>query len=194
LPRLGGLRLQTITGAHLNGLYRELEQAGLSVSTRKLTHAVLSRAFRDAVRWGQLVRSPAAMADPPAVTRTRVTAWTATELGRFLDHVEGDRLFGLWRLAAMSGMRRGELAGLTWRHLDLDAGRQLVPTRGGASFGPPKSARSRRGIAIDSVTVAVLREHRRHPAARADGRRGMSTSTSTWCSATSSAGRSIPSG
>jgi integrase len=62
-------------------------------------------------------------------------------------------------------MRRGELAGLTWRCLDLDGARlevsqQLVPTRGGVSFGPPKSARSRRTIALDPATVDALRDHR----------------------------------
>ena len=62
-------------------------------------------------------------------------------------------------------MRRGELAGLTWRCLDLDAGRlsveqQVLPTRGGVSFGPPKSARSRRTVALDPVTVDALRAHR----------------------------------
>lgn len=164
VPRIGHVRLQTLSGGHLNGLYRELEQAGLSVSTRRLTHAVLHRSLRDAVRWGRLVRNPADLADPPAASRTRVQAWTAGELGRFLEQVEGDRLFALWRLAATTGLRRGELAGLTWRTLDLDAGRlsveqQLVPTRGGASFGPPKSARSRRTVALDSETVRNLREH-----------------------------------
>jgi integrase len=62
-------------------------------------------------------------------------------------------------------MRRGELAGRTWRYLDLDGARlsveqQLVPTRGGVSFGPPKSARSRRTIALDAETVDALRAHR----------------------------------
>jgi hypothetical protein len=52
LPGLGHLRLQAVTGGHLNGLYRELEDEGLSPASRLLTHAVLSRAFRDAVRWG----------------------------------------------------------------------------------------------------------------------------------------------
>jgi integrase len=165
LPTLGHLRLQALTGGHLNSLYRELEQDGLSVATRRLTHAVLSRALKDAVRWGRLVRSPAAMADPPAAGRSRAQAWTARELGRFLEHVRGDRLFALWRLAATTGMRRGELAGLTWRCLDLEGARlsveqQLIPTRGGVSFGPPKSARSRRTIALDGKTVRTLREHR----------------------------------
>src|SRR5918994_4570607 len=62
-------------------------------------------------------------------------------------------------------MRRGELAGLTLRCLDLAGARlaveqQLVPTQGGATFGPPKSSRSRRTIALDPETVRVLGEHR----------------------------------
>jgi integrase len=105
------------------------------------------------------------MADPPSRGRSRVEAWTAGELRRFLDHVADDRLFALWRLGATTGMRRGELAGLTWRALDLDGARlsveqQLIPTTGGASFGPPKSARSRRTIALDPETVDALRRHR----------------------------------
>src|SRR5215203_543229 len=51
VPYLGHRRLQALTGGHLNGLHRDLQQAGLSVSTRRLTHAVLHRALRDAVRW-----------------------------------------------------------------------------------------------------------------------------------------------
>ena len=105
------------------------------------------------------------MADPPAADRSRAQAWTAKELTRFLEHVRHDRLFPLWRLAATTGMRRGELAGLTWRCLDLDGARlsveqQLLPTRGGVSFGPPKSARSRRTVALDEETDRMLREHR----------------------------------
>ncbi len=165
VPRLGHVRLQALTGGHLNAFYRELEQAGLSVVTIRNTHAVLHRALRDAVRWGKLVRNPAGMADPPRAERSRAQAWTAKELVRFLEHVQGDRLFPLWRLAATTGMRRGELLGLTWRCLDLEGARlaveqQLVPTVGGCTFGPPKSARSRRTVALDADTVAALREHR----------------------------------
>jgi Arm DNA-binding domain/Phage integrase, N-terminal SAM-like domain len=91
LPRLGRVRLQAVTGGHLTGLYRELEDEGLSPASRRLTHAVLSRTFRDAVRWGRLVRNPAAAADPPAAAESRATARTEEELGRFLEQVKGDR-------------------------------------------------------------------------------------------------------
>jgi integrase len=59
-----------------------------------------------------------------------------------------------------------ELAGLTWRALDLDGARltveqQLTPAPGGGvAIGPPKSERSRRTIALDPETVDALREHR----------------------------------
>jgi integrase len=62
-------------------------------------------------------------------------------------------------------MRRGEQLGLTWRHLDLDGAllkveQQLLPTPGGVTFGPPKSKRSERTVALDIETVAALCHHR----------------------------------
>ena len=79
----------------------------------------------------------------------------------------GDQVFALWRLAATTGMRRGELLGLLWRHLDLDAARlrveqQLLPTRGGVSFGPPKKPEEANAIALDPTRHRrrSLRHHR----------------------------------
>jgi integrase len=162
VPELGSVRLQALSPGHLNGLYRSLEVAGLSANTRRLTHTVVRSALAEAVRWGKLVRNPATLAVRPKPPQSSARSWTATELRRFLEHVKGDRLFALWRLAATSGMRRAELAGLTWRTLDLDGAllsveQQLTP---GGGFGPPKSARSRRTIALDPETVNALRAHR----------------------------------
>jgi integrase len=162
---IGGVPLRALSGGHLTALYSELEREGLSVATRRLTHAVLRRSLNDAVRWGKLTRNPASAADPPALPRSNAQSWSARELRAFLAHVEGDRLFACWRLGGTTGMRRGELLGLTWRHLDLDAARlrveqQLLPTAGGVTFGPPKSRRSERTIALDVATVEALRHHR----------------------------------
>jgi integrase len=162
---IGSVPLRTLSPGHLNGLYAELEQAGLSASTRRQVHKVISRALKDAVRWGKLSRNPATLADPPALPRSHAQAWTASELRRFLQHVAGERLFAAWRLAATTGMRRGELLGLTWRELDFERSRlrvsqQVIPTKGGATFGPPKSRRSERTIALDAVTVEALDAHR----------------------------------
>jgi integrase len=164
-PHIGSLRLQSLSGAHLNTLYRKLEAQGLAPGTLHVVHPVIHRAIGDAVRWGRLVRNPVDSADPPATSDRRVQSWTATELAKFLEHVAGDRLFALWRLAATTGMRRGELLGLTWRYLDFSGARasveqQLLPTFGGPTLGPPKSTRSRRTVALDPETVEALRHHR----------------------------------
>ena len=162
---IGGIPLRSLTAGHFNALYAQLETEGLSIATRRVTHAVLRRALNDAVRWGKLARNPAGAADPPSLPRSRAQSWSARELRRFLEHVDDDRLYALWRLAATTGMRRGELLGLAWQTVDLDGGRlrveqQLVPTTGGCTFGPPKSRRSERTVALDAATVEALRRHR----------------------------------
>ncbi len=62
-------------------------------------------------------------------------------------------------------MRRGELLGLPWQLVDLESGRlrverQLIQTKGPVTFGPPKSRRSERSVALDAETVEALRRHR----------------------------------
>lgn len=158
---IGAVPLRALTGAHITALYVELEQDGLAVNSRRLIHSILHRALRDAVRWDKLTRNPAALADPPAAPRSRVQAWTATELRRFLEHVRDDRLYALWRLAATTGMRRGELLAVSHLALDLDAARLRVDRqlRADGCFGPPKSRRSERVVALDPETVVVLRRH-----------------------------------
>jgi integrase len=118
---IGAVPLRALNPGHFTALYAELEDGGLSASTMRVVHAVLRRALQDAVRWEKIRRNPAAAADPPAVPRSSAEAWTASELRRFLQHAEGDRLFALWRLAATTGMRRGELLAVTWQNVDLDA-------------------------------------------------------------------------
>lgn len=68
-------------------------------------------------------------------------------------------------MAATTGMCRSELLGLAWQTVNLDGGRlcveqQLVPTKGVATFGPPKSRRSERTIALDPDTIEALRRNR----------------------------------
>jgi integrase len=165
IPGLGPMPLQRVTPPVLLRLYREWQAGGLSAATCAHSHAILSRIFKDAVRWGRLARSPVPQVTPPRSEKARVTAWTEKELRRFLDYTQEDALWPLWKLALGSGMRRGEMLGLTWRALDLEAGKltveqQVVPAPGGIAFGPPKSERSRRTIPLGAGVVEALRKHR----------------------------------
>jgi integrase len=79
--------------------------------------------------------------------------WTAGELRRFLEHVQGERLYALWLLAASTGMRRGEVLALRWPDVDLGAGR--------ISIGQSKTAAGRRSVALDPGTVVALKAWRK---------------------------------
>src|SRR3712207_4075181 len=59
----------------------------------------------------------------PGAGPPRCGVWTPEQLRAFLTHARTDRLYAAWLLAATTGMRRGELAGLRWVDVDLDAGR-----------------------------------------------------------------------
>jgi len=94
--------------------------------------------------------------------------WTEEQVASFLQHVRGHRLHALWRTAATTGMRRGEVLGLTWPGFDpitrrLHVTQALVkgPRGGPPRFGPPKTDRGRRAVPLDPETVRVLQEHRR---------------------------------
>jgi integrase len=156
----------------LNALYAELLEngrcngkGGLSPRTVRYTHSVLRMALADAVGWKLLIRNVAASANPPAKAQagTKPT-WTAQQLRRFLEQVGDDRLYPAFLLAAMTGMRRGEVLGLGWGAVDLDGAkltveRSLVSVDYAVRMEEPKTAKGRRVIALDPATVAALKAH-----------------------------------
>ncbi|WP_246607010.1 site-specific integrase [Paractinoplanes toevensis] len=95
-----------------------------------------------------------------------MAVWTTEQTATFLAFVVSDRLAVMWWLIALRGLRRGEAAGLRWADVDLDAGVAMIEQQRIANgqmitVGPPKSAASRRVVALDRHTVRLLREHRR---------------------------------
>jgi len=164
VSHVGEVPLQQLTPPMLNSMYAELGKT-LSPRTVRYIHAILRRAFADAVKWNRLARNPLDSADPPSCRagggRTMRT-WSSPELARFLDCVRDDRLFACWRFLAMTGCRRGEALGLRWRDLDLDNGRATIVQTivGKRAVSEAKTDRGRRMIALDRATVAALRQHR----------------------------------
>ena len=177
LPYIGSIPLQRLTPEDLDGLYAHLLSEGkrnggggeLSPKTVRLVHAVIHKALSDAQRKGSVIRNVAGLADPPklsARSRPKMKAWEAHELRRFLELVEDHPLYTAFYVKANTGMRRGELLGLTWRVIDFDHARLSVTQTVTAPdykivVSDVKSAHALRTIDLDRRTVAVLRSWRK---------------------------------
>lgn len=174
VPVIGHLRLRDLQPEDLEHLYDTLEREGgrhglgLAPKTIANVHGILSIALKSAVKRGKIPTNPLARLEhAPSAERTRTTWWTPGQLRTFLRQVEGDRLYAAWLLFATTGMRRGEVAGLVWDDIDLDAHTVAVEWQLGLvdskpTFKPrPKTDAGRRRMALDPATVQALRDHRK---------------------------------
>ncbi len=150
---------------------KETTWASYRVAVERIKPALGQRKLKalaplDAERLGLAPRNAAAAAKPPAAQPVEHQTWDSDQLVQFFEHVTDDRFFAPYVLAATTGMRRGEVLGLRWSDVDIDANqlavRQTVMT---VSYQPvittPKTKRSRRVVYLDDHTVDVLRSHRR---------------------------------
>jgi integrase len=176
LPYIGSIPLQRLAPENLDELYAMLLMNGrrnngggpLSAKTVRLVHAVVHKALADATRKGSVIRNVADLADPPKISssaRPKMEVWNAAELRRFFELIEGHHLYAAFYVKANTGMRRGEVLGLTWRTIDFDNARLSVTQNVTApnyqvSVSDVKSAHSLRTIDLDARTLAVLRSWR----------------------------------
>jgi integrase len=170
IPAIGRLKLSRLGPEHLQKLYADCLSKGLKPGTVRQIHAVLRRALGQAARWGTAPRNVATLVSPPRVPRRRMNPLTADESRRLLHAAQGHRLEAFLVLAITTGMRIGELQALLWQNVDLDrAWLQIEHTLtrtadGSVQLTEPKSARSRRRIALSPVAVEALRKHHRQQA------------------------------
>ncbi len=191
IPHLGEAVLEELTPARVQrafeGIAAHITPRGQQVAaaTVQRVRATLRAALNTAVRERLLRSNPAnglrlegGQSARPVVwteqavanwrssgVRPSVSVWMVEQTRAFLDHVSQDRLYALFHLAVMTGLRRGEVVGLRSADVDLERGavrvvRQLQAHRGqGLVEVAPKSAASRRTLMVDHTTVAVLRRH-----------------------------------
>jgi len=167
---VGKMLLQKVRSTHLEAYY---SAATVSAATLGIHQAILYPAFAKAKRDNLVAYNVAADIERPKDTRhksdaARMHCWTALEARRFLEAATaaGPQPAAFYALALDAGARKGELCGLTWANLDLDAGKmsivqQLLVPGADPVFGPPKTGRPRT-VALGPETVAALQRHRQH--------------------------------
>lgn len=148
-----------------NGRATEPKPKGLERKSVKNIHNLISQALVDAIGWGYLTANPAINAKLPRESarhkKAKRVTWTMEQLAAWLRVAMKDRFGGMWVLAATTGMRRSELAGVERALLDLEKGQlDMHDTRvvvdGQAEDSDGKSDAGWRTVSLDSFTVDEL--------------------------------------
>jgi integrase len=167
VPHLGGVPLADLKARQIHTLlYETLTGRGLSNTTLGHVLRTLRSALADAERLDLVVRNEAMRVQMPEADSPPSKHWRAEQVRAYLTCARHDSYWPLWLLAAHTGMRRGELAGLRWRDLDVEAGtirvvQQIVYNSGqGRQEGPPKTKSSTRVVALSPSCLVALRLHR----------------------------------
>ena len=168
LPVIGHRKLGDVTLREIDMLYGLMlagdlpepakadakKPKALSARTVRLTHAALSQALSQAVRWGIIQHNPAAEATIPAHRPKEKQVLTGAERARFLDAARASFYGTFYRLLVDTGLRPGEASALRWTDVDLERGAISVHrtvTRGEdgeAVLAEPKTSKSRRTVPL----------------------------------------------
>lgn len=172
-PIIGHKKLKDLQAKDLNDLYGELMKDGVNKRTGgKLSnktvlryHRFVSIVLSKAVKEGLIPFNPAARADPPKAEKREPESLQTTDIKNLINALggESDKWRTIISLMLVTGMRRGEVAGLKWDCIDFAGG--LIHVRNSITYIPgvgardekPKTENSIRSIPVPSDTMAMMR-------------------------------------
>ncbi|HUY98617.1 MAG TPA: tyrosine-type recombinase/integrase [Verrucomicrobiae bacterium] len=165
-PQLGRVKLAKLQPADVGRMLAQLQQQGLSPRTAAHCRAVLRCALGDGERWGVIHRNAARLADPPRVPHQQPKVLTPAEAHAVVDALNGTGLERAALVALYTGLRQGELLGLTWDDFDprsrqIHVRHALQRVSGSYLLVEPKSASSRRAVPVAETVIDALEEERR---------------------------------
>ncbi len=202
IPAIGHIKLKELRHHHLQKFYKMLYekgrvdgQGGLNPHTVQRIHVIIGTALRHAVRTGIITMNIAPDVERKKGEKFKTNPYTVDELYEMLQVTKDDRLYAAYVVSAMTGLRRGEVLGLRWFDIDMDAKYLKVEKSLGQyrlkkgdkklalRLKPPKTPKSNRTVPIDDFVIAVLRDHKRKQQeyAMSVGREGFNPEQMVFC-------------
>ncbi|MFF3977061.1 tyrosine-type recombinase/integrase [Streptomyces sp. NPDC001828] len=172
VPMVGSKRLESLSVADVRRFLVQLEKKTTAATARE-AHRVLRTALTAACREELVTRNVATLVEPPTVNARDLSPWSLNETLDFLAAARKDPLYAAFVLAIALGLRRGEIVGLRWEHVDLDKREIRVRTQrqrvaGEAYDDDPKGRRRKQTLPLPDICVAPLRWQRMRQAAARD--------------------------
>jgi integrase len=164
-PVLGSMGVARLRAHHIDDLYGALLAAGQSGSSIRKVHWALRQSLAWAHKRGYTAIIATEGVDLPPLSERKLDPPASADVRKVLEHMLAkDPTWGaLIAFVAWTGCRRGEVCGLRWDDVDLDAGsvlirRAVVAVPGGSQEKGTKTGEARR-IAIGPRTAALLGDH-----------------------------------
>lgn len=125
-PELGAIKLEVLNTHTIQHFYNGLSQKGLSAKTVKNVHGVLHELLQQAVRIGYLRMNPSDACTLPRVVKKEIKPLGDDAIRQFLEAIQGHRFEILLMVTLFTGLREGEVLGLSWDRVDFDKGTLLI--------------------------------------------------------------------
>lgn len=167
-PSLGAIKLESLTTQMIQTFYNGLTKGDnpLSPKTVKNIHGVLHKALAQAEANGLIRANPTKACVLPKMQKKEIRPLDSSDIMRLLDAAKNDDYINLFTVAIFTGMRQGELLGLSWDCVDFDLGvitvkQQLQRKDGKYYLLTPKSGKPRRVTPAPLVLDALRNEQKR---------------------------------
>ncbi|QAS52843.1 tyrosine-type recombinase/integrase [Halobacillus litoralis] len=168
IPYLGHVEIGKLKPSHIQQLYDYyVEEELLTNQSIKHMHRVLHNAYNTAIKWEYVAKNPCLGATPPAPEKRMMQTWDEVDIETFLEENKEHRLYTFYLLSLSTGMRKGELLGLTWNNIDF-TNNMLAVTQairkkkgGGYEIGKVKTKHAERTISLFDHVNEALKKHKR---------------------------------
>lgn len=169
IPYIGNVPLSKVTAAMIQQMYNELQvEKDLSPKTIKNVHGVLHRALEQAQKMGYIRSDPLVAVTLPRIERKQIKPLEDEELSAFLKEIRGNPYELVYFVTVFTGLRQGEVLGLTWDCVNFEKQTLLINKQHGKKkgtreycFSSLKNDRPRVIEAADGVMDALKKQQLR---------------------------------